>query len=454
MRGILKAAGLTALVSLAVAPAAWAGKFHLYSCRTPAGESAPADGWSGSPGPVYDDHATNTCAGGGALTAALGDLTTHIANVDQATWTFSVPAGESMKEATLWRAGDVDGGASFNASYELWLAGPTNNSIFDDCSYEFKCPTGVGDPTQPLSVANRVYVPGPALGAHLYANAACSGSAEFECPAGHDDSNGYAAVVYLYAADVILEQTGGPTAKEVSGPLAMEKTVQGTSDLVFNASDPGAGVWEASFSVDGKVVQSTVPNENGGRCRDVGQTTDGLPAFLYLQPCLASESVDVPFDTTAVSNGTHHLVVSVLDPAGNSAPVLDREIDVENPVAPVVAQPKPAVKRTLSRRVRAHVTLRIAPRHVGRYGTVHFSGRLLGGHIPRGGKLLVLEARQGRGKWLKFFDVRTGVHGRFHGSYRFEFLGPGRWQIRALCEGQANDPLATGWSNVVRVRVF
>jgi hypothetical protein len=48
MRGILKAAGLAALVSLAVAPAAWAGKFHLYSCRTPAGESAPADGWSGS----------------------------------------------------------------------------------------------------------------------------------------------------------------------------------------------------------------------------------------------------------------------------------------------------------------------------------------------------------------------------------------------------------------------
>ena len=100
----------------------------------------------------------------------------------------------------------------------------------------------------------------------------------------------------------------------------------------FSASDPGAGVWEATFSIDGKVVQSTVPNENGGRCRDVGQSTDGLPAFLYLQPCPASESVDVPFNTTGSSNGEHHLVVSVLDAAGNSAPVLDREIDVENPV--------------------------------------------------------------------------------------------------------------------------
>jgi len=454
MRGILKAAGLAALVSLAVAPAAWAGKFHLYSCRTPAGESAPADGWSGSAGPTYDDHATNTCASGGALIAALGDLTTHATNVDQASWAFSVPAGETMVGATLWRAGDADGGAVVNATYEYWLAGPNDTSVFDQCVYVSQCFSGKGNPSQPLSPENRVMVPASNLGSRLYLNAACGGLSEYKCPEAKGDANGYAAVVYLYGADVVLEQSAGPTASNVGGELASEKTVQGTSDLIFSASDPGAGVWEASFSVDGKVVQSTVPNENGGRCRDVGQTTDGLPAFLYLQPCLASESVDVPFNTTAVSNGTHHLVVSVLDPAGNSAPVLDREIDVENPVAPVVAQPKPAVKRTLSRRVRAHVTLRIAPRHVGRYGTVHVSGRLLGGHIPRGGKLLVLEARQGRGKWLKFSDVRTGVHGRFHGSYRFEFLGPGRWQIRALCEGQANYPLATGWSNVVRVRVF
>jgi hypothetical protein len=66
----------------------------------------------------------------------------------------------------------------------------------------------------------------------------------------------------------------------------------------------------------------------------VGQTTDGLPAFLYLQPCPASVSADMGFDTTKVSDGTHHLVVSVIDPAGNSAPVLDREITVDNPGVP------------------------------------------------------------------------------------------------------------------------
>ncbi len=56
--------------------------------------------------------------------------------------------------------------------------------------------------------------------------------------------------------------------------------------MAFSASDPSSGVYEALFSVDGQVVQSTALDEDGGRCKNVGQTTDGLPAFLYVQPCL------------------------------------------------------------------------------------------------------------------------------------------------------------------------
>src|SRR5208283_4426055 len=74
--------------------------------------------------------------------------------------------------------------------------------------------------------------------------------------------------------------------------------------------------------------------ENEGRCRNVGQTTDGLAAFLFVQPCPASVSTDVGFDTTAVSDGEHHLVVSVIDAAGNAATVLDRNLTVDNPLPP------------------------------------------------------------------------------------------------------------------------
>jgi hypothetical protein len=103
--------------------------------------------------------------------------------------------------------------------------------------------------------------------------------------------------------------------------------------------------------------------------------------------------------------------------------------------------------------VRARVTLRVAPKYASGQRNLRFSGRLLGGHIPRGGKKLVLQARQGRGSWREFSVIRTGPDGRFHASYALQFLGPGRWEVRVLCEAEAGWPFATGTSNVVRVRV-
>ena len=119
--------------------------------------------------------------------------------------------------------------------------------------------------------------------------------------------------------------------QDVGGALAGATTVSGTPDVAFQASDPGAGIYEALFTVDGRTVASTPLDEQGGHCRAAGQAPDGLPAFLYVRPCAPSVSVDVPFDTTGLSNGTHHLVVSVTDAAGNSAVVLEREITVANP---------------------------------------------------------------------------------------------------------------------------
>jgi hypothetical protein len=461
-RQILKATYLASVLALglslgglAAAPVAAAGEYHVYTCRTPTGEAAPADGWSAKQGPTEDSYAKDTCPEGGALVAALGDQSVHLANATEALWSLSVPTAETMVGATLWRAGDADGGSSEGTWYLYALSAPDQFGSFDWCTYWIGCPTGKGDPSEPFAAVNRVAVPSADLGSHIYLLAYCEGLFETAyCPAGKGDANGYAAIVSLYAADLTLEQNEGPIAKEASGPLATEATVKGTSDLTFNATDPGAGVWEVTFAIDGKVVQSTVPDENRGRCRNVGQTTDGTAAFDYLRPCPLTESADVGFDTTVLSNGEHHLLVTLYDPAGNSATVLDREIDVENPVpavapAPAAVPAKPAPKR----RARARITLSVAPRLVSRFQSIRFSGRLLGESIPRRGKRLVLELRQGRGRWLKFDAFRTGAHGRFHGSYRFQLLGPGRWQVRVLCAAQAGYPFATGWSRVVEVRV-
>src|SRR5580692_9189627 len=110
-RQILRTAWTTGLVSLALTAGASgvasAGGYHVYSCRTPSGEVAPTDGWTGSVEGTNDE-AVDTCGTGGALTAALDAGATHVANVDKATWNLSVPAGETLAGATLWRAGDAD----------------------------------------------------------------------------------------------------------------------------------------------------------------------------------------------------------------------------------------------------------------------------------------------------------------------------------------------------------
>jgi hypothetical protein len=548
------AAALSAAAAVtAVLPAtATAGEFHVYSCRTPAGESVPTNGWSGSvtgTASLVED----TCGQpGGALVAGLEAHWARKASSTYATWTFGIPTNETLARATLWRAGDTAGGSSENSGYQFWLTGPTETSIFEECV--FPVCLGKGDIGQPLSAENQVTVPEANIGSNLYLRAICAGDPKYPCAEGSGDSDGYAAVVYLYAADLLLEQSAPPSASNVSGELASAATVSGTSDVAFSASDPASGVYEAVFSVDGKVVQSTVVDEDEGRCRNVGQTTDGLAAFLYVQPCPASVNADVGFETTSVSNGEHHLVVSVIDAAGNAATVLDRNVTVYNPPPPggpngtnasahatlavgweasardakvagarltssygyahaiagrltgasgaaigaaqvdVLSTPDyagakqtltsvltgadgrftllvpagsssgtlrfqysddvgapPVATRTLTLSVRAGVSLSVAPHTASVGRSIRFSGRLLGGPVPAGGKLLVLEARSPRGAWLEFDVVRSDAHGRFHAGYRFKFPGPADYQFRVLCEAEADYPFATGASRVVGV---
>jgi hypothetical protein len=295
----------------------------------PDGAPAPVDGWSGT-ATGTSTYALNTCGEpGGALLAALGDQAVRTANTDIATWAFSAPAGAVLVGARLWRAGDAFGGAALNASYQFWEAAPSEHEVLEQCVSGLGC-SHEGEIGEPLSSLNEFVVPDSKLRGQIFVRASCGGSAGYECPKGQGDANNYAAALYLYAADLTLEQAAGPSVSAVGGDLATAPVVSGTSDLTFGATDPGAGVYEAIFTVDGRVVRTSILDEEGGRCRDVGQTGDGLPAFLYLQPCPSSINADLGFDTTGLPDGAHHLIVNVLDAAGNSAVVLDRTIQLAN----------------------------------------------------------------------------------------------------------------------------
>src|SRR5207302_2726154 len=97
-------AAVLSIATLVLAPAsARASGFHVYSCHTPSGQPAPADGWSPSTsGP--ETYAEDTCAQpGGALLAALGPHATRATNTDLASWGMGIPPWASMTGATLWR---------------------------------------------------------------------------------------------------------------------------------------------------------------------------------------------------------------------------------------------------------------------------------------------------------------------------------------------------------------
>ncbi len=325
----------TGFALVVLAGDAWAGEYHVYSCRTPAGQVAPTDGWSPSEHPSFDP-TLNTCESGGGLIAALDAGYAHLSDTenDEATWAFKAPGGDVITKATLWRAGETPGGGTTEASYLFWLAadpaiGPTTH-IFDECIASQGC-TGEGSLAYPFAPENRVIVSSTELnGPYLSLSAYCGSDYIKPCPTNEGGKITYDAEVELFAADITLSQPTGPTVSAVSGDLTEDPTVSGTSDVAFHAADPGSGVYEAIIKVDGQVLAHEVINEDGGRCHNVGGTTDGLPAFLYTQPCPAEASADIPFDTTALTNGEHHLVVSVTDAAGNAATVLDREITVAN----------------------------------------------------------------------------------------------------------------------------
>jgi hypothetical protein len=407
---------ILSLSGLALIPtSAAAGRFHVYSCRTPSGESAPVDGWSGSAvGP--ESYAQNTCGQpGGALLAALGDQASRTANTDSSVWTLKAPPGAAVVGTRLWRAGDSQGGAEFNAGYQFTFAGPDGHTYFDQCSFLGECMTK-GDVGDPFATANSVTVPGSAVGTPLTMTATCGGTINYSCPTGKGDPNGYAAVVYLYAADITLEQAAGPTASNVGGELAGAPTVTGRSALTFNASDPGAGVYEAVFSVDDQVVQRSVLDEAGGRCRDVGQTTDGTGAFLYLQPCPGSVGADVAMDTTRVANGAHRLTVSVIDAAGNAAAVLDRVVTFYNPPAPGVPGPVNGINASAQAQLSVRWKRTRKPSLTSAFdGRQTIIGRLTGpGGLPiAAAQIDVVATPASAGRTSALPDLHTGRDGRF-----------------------------------------
>ena len=167
-------------------------------------------------------------------------------------------------------------------------------------------PTASGhSASQPLERRKSVVVPDANLAHTSSCSASCCGAGRItNAPNGQGDPNNYAAALYLYAADLTLEQTAGPSVGARRRRTGHRADGRGHERPHVHRDGPGRGRLRGGVQRRRHARRRrTVLDEAGGRCRNVGQTSDGLPAFLYLQPCPSSVSADVGLDTDALANG-------------------------------------------------------------------------------------------------------------------------------------------------------
>ncbi|MCA1688984.1 MAG: hypothetical protein LC720_00570, partial [Actinobacteria bacterium] len=314
------------------APPAWAARYHAYFCHTPYGNLAPTDGWTGSTSGPYD-YAFDDCAGRTtfALTAAMDGQASHPANLSNAVWGFTAAPGLTLAGATLYRHEAVPGGVGPSSAYVSFLATPSlaydPADVIDNCQANLGC-LALGTNDGGFDPSNRVVVGGSGiLGAqHLYMEVYCGGVDGQACP----PVAGYAAEADLYAADLTLEDDRPPDSYGVGGQLVDGSPQTGPAQVWFRAFDRESGVYAETLSVDGKPVVSRVADENGGRCRVVGQATDGLRDFLGQQPCPGAVSADLTLDTGQIRDGSHTVGIVVDDAAGNPSEVWTGTIVTRN----------------------------------------------------------------------------------------------------------------------------
>jgi hypothetical protein len=259
-----------------------------------------------------------------------------------------------------------------------------------------------------------------------------------------------------HAVRILLEDAAG-NRTTIFGPLTRNITSSAAigpgSDPALRGAANGDGASEpATLTAHwGRRGSRTLLVSRFGRTHVVRgrlRTVDGAP--------IANAALDVVSKTTAVN--ARELGKRVGPRTGNDGSwylVLPRRVssrDVTFRYRSHVNDTIASATASVRLRVRAGLRLAIHPRRARQGQTIRFSGRLLGGPLPRGGKQVVLMARASRGAWVRFNVVRTDGRGQFRAVYRFQQPGVALYRFRALSLSEAAYPYLSGGSNIVKVR--
>jgi hypothetical protein len=325
----------TILALLLTAPAvhpsaADAGTYDVYSCTQPDGAAAPIDGWTSFSNNA-DTLAEDDCAQGGLLIAEMRGWV-EVPVGAEAGWSFLPSAGLSVKQASLyWGYSNEDNEDTGSATAFESLRAPYRSSQpFKACVHSKGCCcSGYISRLSPEDLVNvpaqdlEPWPEGPAAGITMAAGCTAGSGGAYDCNGGA----GVTAFLGIEAATIALEDDSPPQATVLGGSLTSGAELEGTQTLAISGTDTGSGIYQAILEVDGKETQSTIVDNNGGHCQNVGQTSDGRPAFLYVVPCkLEVNDQLVSFNVSQISSGPHQLTVLITDAAGNATKIFERDV--------------------------------------------------------------------------------------------------------------------------------
>ena len=313
------------MLLIAAAPGARAGVWAQVACVNPKGGAATSAGWAPfTTGTAFGAAASSTCAPGTPMSGALGDALPAPVFMS-AGLVYTPPAGSTLVGGTVQVALSADGGGT-GAAADAEIDEPAQTSS----DARLRCAAGSHVCGSSATDYSGTFTLPKNLGGNLYVTAACDGTAGFSCDTGA--RNGAWALAQVSSATLLLQNIASPTARGFTGSL-LGHAVHGTGRLRMTASDPGGpGVYRIAVTIDGRTVHDATPSRNGGACVSVGtDASTGALEFDAAQPCPTSLTTTLRIPTAQLPDGTHRLVLSVTDAAGNTATPLRRTISTDNP---------------------------------------------------------------------------------------------------------------------------
>lgn len=300
------------------------GMYHVWSCRTPTGATAPLDGWVVGP----DSTALGTdlsCDADGSFGAWTGRET----GAGSAAIEWMTPDGLTPISVVLRRAArsfidPAAPSASASASLRARYLGtflfngmqvPTERTTFEETSVGGSATTSIiGTPGNPSALNSRLAIDPIPTGRDLRPlriDARCSPAGSPSCDARYQVYS--ADFRILDAGPPAVDTSAGTLVEALAGPPAPRR---GGLGFVVTARDAGSGVRSARVELDGLVASTASLEAIVPSCR-AQVASDGLPGYTLLQPCPSGTTLAGQLDTSRWPDGEHQVRLLVDDAAGN-----------------------------------------------------------------------------------------------------------------------------------------